>query len=76
MRILVSGGAGYIGSHLVDALCEAGHLVSVVDNLTTGRVANLGDRLDQIRFVNGSILDAPLVERARRTLALADRSRP
>jgi UDP-glucose 4-epimerase len=63
MRILVTGGAGYIGSHLVDSLCDAGHEVSVLDNLTTGRVANLGDRLGGIRFVNGSILDAPLVER-------------
>jgi UDP-glucose 4-epimerase len=37
--------------------------VSVLDNLTTGRVTNLEGRLDQIRLVNGSILDAPLVER-------------
>lgn len=63
MRILVTGGAGYIGSHLVDVLCEAGHEVSVLDNLTTGRVANLAGRLDQIRFVNGSILDSGLVEK-------------
>ncbi len=63
MRILVTGGAGYIGSHLVDSLCDAGHEVSVLDNLATGRVANLNGRLGQIRFVNGSILDAPLVER-------------
>ncbi len=63
MRILVTGGAGYIGSHLVDSLCDAGHEVRVLDNLTTGRVANLNGRLGEIRFVNGSILDAPLVER-------------
>ncbi len=36
MRILVTGGAGFIGSHLVDALVESGHRVSVVDNLSTG----------------------------------------
>jgi UDP-glucose 4-epimerase len=63
MRILVTGGAGYIGSHLVDTLCDEGHEVSVLDNLSTGRVANLARRLDGIRLVNGSILDAGLVER-------------
>ncbi len=63
MRILVTGGAGYIGSHLVDSLLEADHEVSVLDNLTTGRAANLAGCLDEVRFVNGSILDAALVER-------------
>ncbi len=41
MRILVTGGAGFIASHVVDLLIEAGHHVAVVDNLTTGRRANL-----------------------------------
>ena len=62
MRVLVTGGAGYIGSHLVDALCEAGHDVAVLDNLSTGKAANVAHRLDEIRLVNGSILDADLVE--------------
>jgi UDP-glucose 4-epimerase len=62
VRVLVTGGAGYIGSHLVDALCAEGHEVAVLDNLTTGSMANLEGRLDQIRFVNGSILDADLVD--------------
>ena len=61
MRVLITGGAGYIGSHLVDALCDDGHEVTVLDNLSTGRVANLRHRLDDIRLLNGSILDAPLV---------------
>lgn len=44
MKILVTGGAGFIGSHLVDAYLKAGHHVSVVDNLDTGRKEFLNDR--------------------------------
>ncbi len=61
MRVLVTGGAGYIGSHLVDRLCDAGHEVTVLDNLTTGKVANLAHRLNEIKLINGSILEADLV---------------
>ena len=63
MRVLVTGGAGYIGSHLVDALHADGHDVRVIDNLSTGKVANIRHRLSAIRLVNGSILDSDLVER-------------
>ena len=63
MRALVTGGAGYIGSNLVDHLLDHGYDVTVIDNLSTGKIANIEHCLDQIRFVNGSILDAALVER-------------
>lgn len=41
MRILVTGGAGFIGSNLVDALIEKGHTVAVADNLSTGNIAHI-----------------------------------
>ena len=44
MRILVTGGAGFIGSHIVDAYLAAGHDVRVIDNLATGKRSNLPDR--------------------------------
>lgn len=44
MKILVTGGAGFIGSHVVDAFIDAGHDVAVVDNLVTGRLSNLNPR--------------------------------
>ena len=41
MRVLVTGGAGFIGSHVADALVAAGHEVAVLDNLSTGNRANV-----------------------------------
>ena len=63
MRILVTGGAGFIGSHLCERLLEQGHEVWALDDLSTGRVENLRtfDREPRFRFVEGSVLDQPLV---------------
>jgi len=60
-KALVTGGAGFIGSHLVDALCERGVETLVVDNLSSGHLANLDHRQDQIRFVKGDIRDLSLM---------------
>ena len=49
-RILVTGAAGFIGSHTVDRLLAAGHTVAGIDNLRTGRVQNLGAALGSPRF--------------------------
>ncbi len=64
MRALVTGGAGFIGSHLTDRLLERGDEVVIIDDLSTGRLANithLQDRPD-VEFVLGSILNADLVD--------------
>lgn len=64
MRYLVTGGAGFIGSHLADALVADGHEVVALDNLSTGSTANhasLND-CDRFAFVPGSVLDAQLVD--------------
>jgi len=66
MRILVTGGAGFIGSHLVEALVELGHDVMVLDNLTTGKKENLANVLHQIEFVEGDIREDGVVKGALR----------
>ena len=60
MRILVTGGAGFIGSHVADKLIQLGHEVVVLDNLTTGLVENLPK---EAKFVEGDIADEHLVSR-------------
>ena len=62
MNILVTGGAGFIGSHLVAALVHNGHRVTVLDNLSTGNLSNLTPIASEITFVEGDILNADLVE--------------
>lgn len=54
-RYLVTGGAGFIGSNLVERLLEEGHQVRVIDNLSTGKIENLQPFLDKIEFVHGDI---------------------
>ena len=64
MKVLITGGAGFIGSHLADILLEGGNQVVLLDDLSTGRLANiehLTGRSD-VEFVLGSILNADLVD--------------
>jgi len=65
MKILVTGGAGYIGSHLADTLMAQGHEVYVVDNLSTGKIDNIRHLLgnEHLHFVNDSILNETLMDR-------------
>ena len=65
MKILITGGAGFIGSHLTDRLVKDGHHVTVLDNLATGRRENLSSHLggDEVELIEGSILDLPFLDK-------------
>ena len=63
MRILVTGGAGFIGSHLCERLLKEGHHVNVIDNLTTGRMENISGCLksEAFKFINDSVLNEKMM---------------
>jgi len=77
MQILVTGGAGFIGSHLCERLVNNGHTVTSIDNFSTGRASNLSNLADSSKFISieGSILDTevlnPLVEESEYVFHLA-----
>jgi UDP-glucose 4-epimerase len=63
MRVLITGGAGFIGSHIVDTLLAAGHEVLVVDDLSTGKTTNLDPRAELLQLDMG---DAAFIDAARK----------
>jgi UDP-glucose 4-epimerase len=63
-QCLVTGGAGFIGSHLTEALVAQDYQVRVFDNLSTGKLANLATAGDRVELIQGSITDAAAVDRA------------
>jgi UDP-glucose 4-epimerase len=65
VRILVTGGAGFVGSNLVDVLMKQDHEVTVIDNLSVGKISNIEHHLasDRFHFVNDSILNVTTLER-------------
>jgi UDP-glucose 4-epimerase len=62
--ILITGGAGFIGSHLCDALLEKGYAVRILDDLSTGKRSNLQLGHPQLELIEGDVADAALVARA------------
>ncbi len=63
-KYLVTGGAGFIGSHLAETLAKQGHNVTVVDNLFDGKRENLSSVMDSIEFIEGDIRDKQVMGRA------------
>ena len=63
-KVLVTGGAGFIGSNIVDALVRRGDQVRVLDNLCTGKLSNLADVKNRIEFIEADLTDAAAVARA------------
>ena len=61
MKYVVTGGAGFIGSHLTKILVDQGHKVTVIDNLHTGKKENLESIKEKISFVKGDVLDNKLL---------------
>jgi nucleoside-diphosphate-sugar epimerase len=65
-RVLVTGGAGFIGSNLAERLCREGHSVRVLDNLTTGRRENLASVRDDLELIEGDVRSPERVHSAVR----------
>ena len=68
MRFVVTGGAGFVGSHLVKLLVKNGHKITVIDNLHTGKKENLGEVKDKIEFLNIDIQDYDSMEKNMRDI--------
>ncbi len=62
MNVLITGGAGFIGSHLADFYLLRGDQVTVLDNLSTGNLDNIQPILENIKFINGDIRDSKTVD--------------
>src|SRR5262245_378699 len=62
-RVLVTGGAGFIGSHIAETVAASGAAVIVVDDLSTGYRENVDELSGDIQFVQGSIADLALMNR-------------
>lgn len=64
MKFLVTGGAGFIGSNIVEELLKRGHNVQTVDNFSTGKLENIQPFLDEIEFLKGDLSDIKIARKA------------
>jgi UDP-glucose 4-epimerase len=66
MKVLITGGAGFVGSHLTDRLIADGHSVVILDNVSTGKLENFKQHESHptFEYINGSVLDQKLLESA------------
>lgn len=62
-KYIVTGGAGFIGSHIATELVKRGHQVKVIDNLTTGKLGNITNIKNKIKFVEGDIIDLKMLQK-------------
>lgn len=64
-KVVVTGGAGFIGSHLAGRLVERGYRTTILDNLSTGKIENIEELIknDHVEFIRGSITDPPLLNK-------------
>ena len=67
-KVVVTGGAGFIGSHLAEALADQGHYVVILDDLSTGKLENITNLLqrDNSEFIQGSVTSLPLLQKVCR----------
>ena len=70
MRALVTGGAGFIGSHLVDELVDSGYSVKIIDNLSSGNLSLMNHQIDNesVEFIEGDITSIEDVSKQQRKL--------
>ncbi|MHB1001501.1 MAG: SDR family oxidoreductase [Armatimonadota bacterium] len=63
-NFLITGGAGFIGSHLADHFIKTGHQIKIIDNLSSGKIANIEHNLPMIEFIQGTVEDINAVRNA------------
>jgi len=70
MRVFITGGAGFIGSHLADALVARGDAVTILDNMSTGSASNIAHLEGKVEIIKGDIRDVATVEKAMASAGL------